>query len=389
MSDLKQIFSNWLKDKGCLEKTGKGRPSTVYEYIKRIDRLCDKLYDNHTSKEWEILATNINSVLVSHYESCNREYYINKYNLKKALQYFNDIGKICSNSDYPQANLNFVYKENSDFLLSVKICQIEDYLRIFDFVLDTKHSEKNLDEVLGLYLLYNAGSSEQIKKFRDICSQKQCLSFSDISLHILYDKDNTKTKAALMQYYEFLQVSSDSPVIARLKDQRDDDKIKLYIAKVDAAFDDLMKCLTDIPKTGKTALQIKSHFPNGYLPKLEVASVLEIDHKTLNTLEDKGILTPNKLKGFYDEQDINEYLEKHFHKAKNHYPEVDYSKEYEVCGNKKCEIWCNRRKAAKIMKCTERTIYNYTKNGLLTYTDYAPQAPRYYKPELEYLAINK
>ena len=59
MSDLKQRFSNWLKEKGCQEKTGKGRPSTVYEYIKRIDRLCDKLYNNHTSEEWEILAANI------------------------------------------------------------------------------------------------------------------------------------------------------------------------------------------------------------------------------------------------------------------------------------------------------------------------------------------
>ncbi len=83
MSDLKQRFSNWLKEKGCQEKTGKGRPSTVYEYIKRIDRLCDKLYNNHTSEELEILAANIGSVLVSYCESCNKEYYINKHNLKK------------------------------------------------------------------------------------------------------------------------------------------------------------------------------------------------------------------------------------------------------------------------------------------------------------------
>lgn len=384
MSDLKQRFSNWLKEKGCQEKTGKGRPSTVYEYIKRIDRLCDKLYNNHTSEEWEILAANIGSVLVSYCESCNKEYYINKYNLKKALQYFNDISKICSNSDYPQANLNFVYNENSDFLLSVKICQIEDYLRIFDFCLDNEvnSSSLNINDILALYVLKNSGTLEQTKKILAVYSRRKYSSFSDISLHIQYNsKNNTKTKAILMQYYEFLQVSSDSPVIARLKDQRDDDEIKLYIAKVDVVLNDLMKCLTTIPKTGKTALQIKSHYPNGYLPKLEVASILEIDHKTLDTLEDRGILTPNKLKGFYDEQDVNEYLERHFHKAKKYYPEVDYSKKYDV--------WCNRREAAKIMKCTERTIYNYTKNDLLTYTDYAPQAPRYYKPELEYLAINK
>lgn len=218
--------------------------------------------------------------------------------------------------------------------------------------------ELNINDILALYVLKNSGTLEQTKKILAVYSRRKYSSFSDISLHIQYNnKNNTKTKAILMQYYEFLQVSSDSPVIARLKDQRDDDEIKLYIAKVDVVLDDLMKCLTTIPQTGKTALQIKSHYPNGYLPKLEVASILEIDHKTLDTLKDRGILTPNKLKGFYDEQDVNEYLERHFHKAKKYYPKVDYSKKYDV--------WCNRREAAKIMKCTERTIYNYTKNDRL------------------------
>ncbi len=86
--------------------------------------------------------------------------------VKKALQYFNDISKICSNSDYPQANLNFVYNENSDFLLSVKICQIEDYLRIFDFCLDNEvnSSSLNINDILALYVLKNSGTLEQTKK---------------------------------------------------------------------------------------------------------------------------------------------------------------------------------------------------------------------------------
>lgn len=379
--DIKVHFQSWLKEKGCQEKTSKGRPSTIYEYIKRIDRLCDKLYNNHTSKEWEILAANIESVLICYSETCNKEYYINKHNLKKSLQYFNDIGKICSNSNYPQANLHFVYNGDSDFISSIKISQIEDYLRIFDFCLDTNHSKLNIEDILGLYLLKNSGISEQIKNFLAVCSKRQILSFSDILLHIQYDnKDNAKTKVALIRYYDFLQDSTDSPIIVKLKEQRNDDEIELYIAKVEAALDNLMKCITDIPKTGKTALQIKSHYQDGYLSKSEVANVLEIDHKTLDTLNKNGILTPNKVKNFYDEQDVNKYLEKHFHKA--NYPDVNYS----LTGYK---YWCNRKVAANTMKTTERTIYSYTKRGLLTYTDYSPQAPRYYKPELEYLAIHK
>ena len=105
-------------------------------------------------------------------------------------------------------------------------------------------------------------------------------------------------------------------------------------------------------------------------------------NKTLDKLNKVGLLTPNKTKGFYDEKVVNEYLKNHFHKTKEVYSDVDYSSE----GGK---WWCNRKEAAKIRQCTERSIYNYTKKGLLTYTDYAPQAPKYYKPELEYLAHHR
>lgn len=142
-----------------------------------------------------------------------------------------------------------------------------------------------------------------------------------------------------MWYYEFLQTETDSPIIAKLKDQRDDNEISSYIATVKAASDNLMKCITDVPKTGKTALQIKSHYPDGSLGKLEVASVLEIDHKTLDELNKKGLLTPNKSKGFYDEESVNNYLQLHFHKAKENYSEVNYSKK---------GFWCNRKEAAEI-----------------------------------------
>ena len=382
--DIRTQFQTWLKGKGCQEKTSKGRPSTIYEYVKRIDRLCDKLYSSHTSDEWEKLAQNIDSVLVSYYESCNQEYYINKYNLKDALQYFNDIGKMCSNSDYPQANLHFVYNKDYDLISSIKICQIEDYLRIFDFVLDSedKYHSAKIDDFLTLYVL-SYGGTEQVKNFLAISSQSQCTSFSDVSICIQYnDKDNAKTKAALIQYYDFLQISSDSFIVAKLKDKRNDNEIKLYIAKVEEALDNLMKCLPVLEVTGKNALQIRAVYPNGYLSKTEIINTLGIDHKTLDKLNKVGLLTPNKTKGFYDEKVVNEYLKNHFHKTKEVYSDVDYSSE----GGK---WWCNRKEAAKIRQCTERSIYNYTKKGLLTYTDYAPQAPKYYKPELEYLAHHR
>lgn len=383
VDDIKIEFQKWLQIQGFQDRTDKGRPSTIYEYCKRIDRLCDKLYNDHSSKAWENLSANIGPVLISCYESCNKEYYIDKYNIKDALSYFEDIADICLDSNALQATVNLVDEGKEYLISSSTLCQIKNYLKIFDFCLEqeTNITSANIDDILSLYSLSNVGSSDLVRKFVAVCSENQEMSFLDVSIHIQYNtKDATKIKLALQQYYEFLQTTVDSPTIVKLKEQRDDNKIKLYIAEVESASDDLMKCLTTINKTGKTALQIKSHYANGCLPKLEVASVLEIDHKTLDTLNKKGILTSNKVKGFYDEQDINEYLEKHFHKA--NYPDVDYS----LTGDK---YWCNRKVAANTMKTTERTIYSYTKKGLLTYTDYSPQAPRYYKPELEYLATHK
>lgn len=381
IDDIKTEFQKWLKTLGFQDKTEKGRPSTIYEYCKRIDRLCDKLYNDHSLKAWENLSANIGSVLISCYESCNKEYYIDKYNIKDALPYFEDIANISIDSNAFQATINLVDNGKEYLISDSTLCRIKNYLRIFDFCLEQNTISTNIDDILFLYSLYNEGSLDLVRKFVAVCSESPEKSFLDTSIHIQYStQDAKKLKLALQKYYEFLQTMLDTPIIVKLKEERDDNKIKLYIAEVESVSDDLMKCLTTIKKTGKTALQIKSHYANGYLPKLEVASVLEIDHKTLDTLNKNGILTPNKVKGFYDEQDINEYLEKHFHKA--NYPNVDYSQAEE-------DNWCNRKDAAEIMNCTERTIYNYTKKGLLTYTNYAPQAPRYYKPELKYLATHK
>ncbi len=384
MTDLKTDFQKWLIQQGYKEGTDKGRPSTIYEYCKRIDRLCDKLYGNSSTDKWEILAINIGKILISCYECCNKEYYIDQYNAKDALLYFNDIKHNCIDNDLFRASVNLVYNANKSLISEASFSQIDDYLKIFDFCLEqmTNDTFQDINIILGFYCISNPGSSNLVSNFLAAYSQGQCPSFSEISIHIQYNNHgNTKTKSALMWYYEFLQVESDSPIVAKLKDERDDNKIKLCIAKVEKALDDLMKCITDTHKTGKTALQIKSHRPDGTLGKLETASVLEIDYKTLRALENKGILIPNKITGFYNEKDINEYLQHHFHKAEERYPDVDYSQ-------KNDDSWCNRKKAAKIMNRSEHTIYNYTKKGLLTYTDYAPQAPRYYKPELEYLAIH-
>lgn len=54
MTDIKESFQNWLTN--AKEKNKVFTPSTVFEYAKRLNRLCKKLYDN---LNWEILSYDV------------------------------------------------------------------------------------------------------------------------------------------------------------------------------------------------------------------------------------------------------------------------------------------------------------------------------------------
>ena len=59
MLDLREEFKNWLIAQGYKEKTESGLPSTVYDYIQTLDRLCCQ--ELHI--DFEALACSIFSIL--------------------------------------------------------------------------------------------------------------------------------------------------------------------------------------------------------------------------------------------------------------------------------------------------------------------------------------
>ena len=63
MIDVKVQFKEWLIKNGLSEKTKTGRLGTVYEYLKRIDRLCVQLYGK---EEWESLLKDIHTYYILH-----------------------------------------------------------------------------------------------------------------------------------------------------------------------------------------------------------------------------------------------------------------------------------------------------------------------------------
>lgn len=58
MIDMKNQFEEYLISRGYKKATPSGHPSTVYDYIKRIDKVCE--WENIT---WEQLAENIQKIL--------------------------------------------------------------------------------------------------------------------------------------------------------------------------------------------------------------------------------------------------------------------------------------------------------------------------------------
>lgn len=65
---MKEQFERYLIDCGYKQITPSGKPSTVYDYIKRIDKICE--WENIS---WEQLATNIHIILPQYDVGGNKE----------------------------------------------------------------------------------------------------------------------------------------------------------------------------------------------------------------------------------------------------------------------------------------------------------------------------
>lgn len=384
--DIRKHYKQWLIEQGLKAKTSKGHTSTVNEYLRRIDRICDKQYKRHNASAWNKLAKNISDILVVCYECTNKEYFVTKDNMNDIITHFNNNIKV--NIPF-KIKLSFICQNKEQYITLISSDDLIEYLSIFQKILEEdKRKLNNIDNFVTIYLMRQI--SDIILKNYQVAINKLALPdsyFSDLILHIEYMSDyNAKDKAGLNKFYQFLSnppANDNTPnglYLAKLKGDRKDDDIKNGLISLTQDHNHFMKFYSTIHKTGNTALQVIAHPQrNGFLCADEVAMALDIDPKTLWRLKKDGILLPDK-NTLYSENKVNTYLQEHFHKTLKSYSTVDYSQ--------KNAEWINRREVAKILNVTERTILNYTKKGLLTYTDYSPKAPRYYRPEIEFISQN-
>lgn len=394
--NIRDSYKQWLIKQGLKTETPSKHSSTVTEYLRRIDRICDKHYKRHDATAWNKLTKNIQALLISYHECQTKEYLINKQNIDAFLKYFNDI----SNSNQITLNLrvklSFICQKESQFITITTFKELISFVSVFKGILNIAMNINKLSEIHDVLTFYkstfdNVSPPErQISLYQNAIEKLSCGDslIENLVLHVEYMNEyKAKSLASLNKFYTFLSnppANDNNPTslhLVKLKEDRDDDKINNCLIIISSYRDNFMKCLTQTNQTGSTALQIKAHSQTGgYLRADEVANVFGIDPKTLWRLKKDELFMPD-YDTFYHEDRINQYLQEHFHRAQPPYSDVDYSRK-----NLK---WHNRRDVARILGVTERTILNYTKKGILTYTDYAPKAPRYYPPEIEFLANKK
>lgn len=393
--NIRDSYKQWLIKQGLKTETPSKHSSTVTEYLRRIDRICDKHYKSHDSNAWNKLTKNIQALLISYHECQTKEYLINKQNIDAFLKYFNDI----SNSNQINLNLkvklSFISQKESQFITITTFKELISFVLVFKGILDIAKNISKLSEIHDVLTFYkltfsNGAPERQISLYQNAIEKLSCSDslIENLILHVEYMNDYTvKGLAGLNKFYTFL---SNPPAndnnrtslhLVKLKDDRDDDGINNCLIIISDFHDNLMKCYPKVLKTGDTAKQIGAlNISGGCLYVEEVAEALDVDEKTVWRLKKYGIFLPDCYSK-YTEEHVNQYLQEHFHRAQLPYPEVDYS----ITGVE----WLTRRDAAKKLGVTEKTIFNYTNKGLLTYTDYAPKAPRYYPPEIEFLAKHK
>lgn len=152
--DIKICFKKWLIKQGCLEKTDKGRPSTVYEYMKRIDRLCDKFFGSHYRNEWEYIAKNIYPILAL-YLACQKKAH------QKANISLDEIYNFLSEKDVINPIIKFLEHCETDVdidkFLSWLWNEAKDnrknkisLLKFYEFLRSTEYQEQNSNFSNGL-----------------------------------------------------------------------------------------------------------------------------------------------------------------------------------------------------------------------------------------------
>ena len=152
--NIRDSYKQWLIEQGLKTETPSKHSSTVTEYLRRIDRICDKYYKSHDATAWNKLTKNIQALLISYHECQTKEYLINTQNIDAFLKYFNDI----SNSNQITLNLrvklSFICQKESQFITITTFKELISFVSVFKGILDIAKNISKLSEIHDVFTLY-------------------------------------------------------------------------------------------------------------------------------------------------------------------------------------------------------------------------------------------
>lgn len=374
MRDLRADFRNWLT-----EQEGKYKPSTIDDYVRRINKI--------SNKDWGNLSENILPELAKYYEYSNKEYYLDRVTIGYALEYFAKISEFI----YPNNNVNvdgnqtvkvyLFHNEKDYYICSINLRYLYTYTQEFGLNI-YNHSYLSRDD--SSYTYPHFVDNERFKfiaKLLNIINENKIESPRDVALHIVYEqKSMAQEKAALTQYCSFLY----SQFPSSQYDYKSSRAINYVVDEnpnktIDGRYEETR------PITGMHAMQIRAKNenmrddPDCTLTKNDLAKIFNIDFNTLAQVFKRYVFADDttELRVYYSAVSTNEYLEKYHH----HIQPINSSANYTLKGY---EYWCNRASALKILGIKKQAFYSKIDRNC-TYIDYAENAPKYYMPDLEYM----
>lgn len=388
MIDLEENFRKWLSEKH--------KSSTVNAYIRRIIAVYKKNFvqeNFHFSNNYlGILTENLMPLLVKSYEFSNKEYYIDRVTIWHALDYFSRIFEAINTSKHLNNNQTvklYFYCYEGDFQIdSVSFENLRDYVQLFNSFCYKRDKQ-------SIHL-----SSEEIrnflKKIKKIIAENNIKDSSvyDSALHIIYPYRSARLeKTALTHYCSFLYNQTglaqydyqNNAFMNLVKTQNPTKEPKNYDVVHEVTGNRPMEIAV------KTDLALRHDDPEYTLTLKNLTEIFNTSETSgINLLEKYRKSYPHKtvINSYYSVSAANECLKQYYYKISKPHPGVNY--ELEGYRN----YWCNRAKALDILKISQEAFYSHIGKSTnkrkywesCSHIEYSPQAPKYYKPDLEYLA---
>lgn len=279
MADLKENFREWLINQNLAE-------TTIYEYIRRIDKICNIIYKGHRTQSWQQLAENIYPILGFHLLCRKGEVRITKDNIEPIKNFL--LSFLFSMEPYKENLRDYLIVEmRSD---SPKLC-LNHYTQINDLL------PYLTDEAIVFEILVSVNQSN-------------------------------KNRNALEKFYQFLaKTGYTNPASSNYKKLVEKNDIEEYYIK-------LTKNITDLSSYSENAsnsLKLLSRINGGTSiipPQIDnsadteaypdtVREILRISIRTLKRLASSRDLIPLE-NGNYSIETVNQYIKARFVPSKYH-----------------------------------------------------------------------